>query len=375
MTVCEEAVTVSLEELEDDPKGIISLLELSTCERDKWFIVAAHYRRGGNAVAAINVLTSMMKGDPPRFSFSSPCLRSKADTHVNVHSVFGKLGVTEEDMKPASLMISACYGDQAKHTKDSSGLNTPESTRYYQLSLKWLRKVYGTSVSLQNQGSTSGPDSAGPISPVDKSPLPKVGSSRNGDGRLALPPRPSFLPLSRVSLPTSPQHPSVSRIRALEREVESLRERSARPEKAMAESEALKRKYEQELSHERSKRRRIQEELDEISAELRGARRMENYALDTAEREAELRRKAEMREKELIRRVEVLGKGKQRASDGGKVVLLEGRASMFQKSAQAQGDGGGSSRNLGLEPGEVDSSFGGSTLVSSDRGANYLARF
>ena len=279
-------------------------------------------------------------------------------------------------MKPASLMISACYGDEAKRTKDPSGLNTPESTRYYQLSLKWLRKVYGISVSLQNQGSTSGPDLTGPISLVDNPPLPKVGSSRNGDGRLGLPPRPSFLPFSRVSLPASPQHPSVNRIRALEREVEILRERSARPENATTESEALKRKYEQELSHERSKRRRAQEELDEISAELRGARRMENYALDAAKREAGLRQKAEMREKELIRRIEVLGKGKQRASDGGKVASFEGLTSVFQKPPQAQGDGGGSSRNLGLEPGEVDSSFGGSTLVSSsDRGATSLARF
>ena len=78
MTICEEPIAVDLEELEDDPKGIISLLEFSTCERDKWFIVAAHYRRGGNAVAAIKVLTSMMKGDPPRLCFSLPCLGSKS---------------------------------------------------------------------------------------------------------------------------------------------------------------------------------------------------------------------------------------------------------------------------------------------------------
>ena len=78
ITICEEPITVGLEELEDDPKGIISLLELSTCERDKWFIVAAHYRRGQNAVAAINVLTSMMKGDPPRSCFSLPCPGSRS---------------------------------------------------------------------------------------------------------------------------------------------------------------------------------------------------------------------------------------------------------------------------------------------------------
>jgi hypothetical protein len=63
--MCDQPIAVNLEELEDDPKGIISLLELSTCERDKWMIVAAHYRRSGKTAAAINVLTSMMKGDPP----------------------------------------------------------------------------------------------------------------------------------------------------------------------------------------------------------------------------------------------------------------------------------------------------------------------
>lgn len=65
LTVCDQPITTNLEGLEDDPKGIISLLEHSTCERDKWIIAAAHYRRGGNPVAAIKILTSMMKGDPP----------------------------------------------------------------------------------------------------------------------------------------------------------------------------------------------------------------------------------------------------------------------------------------------------------------------
>lgn len=69
VTVCDQPITVDLEGLEDDPEGIISLLELSTCERGKWIIVAAHYRRDGNAVAAIKVLNSMMKGDLPLVLF------------------------------------------------------------------------------------------------------------------------------------------------------------------------------------------------------------------------------------------------------------------------------------------------------------------
>ena len=284
--------------------------------------------------------------------------------------MFERLGVAKGDMRPAFLMISACHGDQAKRAKDSLGLNTPESTRHYQLSLKWLQKVYGKSVPLQDQGPTSASNLAEPTTLVENNPLP-----RKKEGQLALPPRPSFLPPPRVSLPASPQHPSANRIQTLERGVEILRERNARSEKAAAESEALKRRCEQELSREKYKRRKVQAELDEISDELRATRRMEKYAADSARREAELRRKAEMREKELVRRIEILEKEKKRASDGGKAVLFEDLANMFQKAAQAQGDGSGSSLKLSLEPGE-DPGFGGSMLVSSsDRGAASPARF
>lgn len=125
-----------------------------------------------------------------------------------------------------------------------------------------------------------------------------------------------------------------------------LRERNARSEKSAAESEALKRKHEQELSHEKWKRRKVQTELDEISAELRTTKRMERYASELAKREAELRRQTEMREKELVRRIGVSEKEKKRVSDGGKAVLYEDLATMFQKAAQAQGEGSGGSLKL-----------------------------
>ena len=258
-------------------------------------------------------------------------------------------------------MISACHGDQAKRTKDSSGLNTPESTRHYQLSLTWLQKVYGISASLQNQGSANISDLSKSTSLVENSPSLKVDPSRNRDERLALPPRPSFLPA-----PTSPQSPYVNRIRSLEHQVSILRERNAHSEKSAAESEALKRKYEQELSHERSKRRKVHTELDETFAELRAAKRMEKHASDLAKKETELRRKVEMREKELTRRIEVLEKENKRAS-GGKAVLFEDLANMFQKAAHAQGEGPGGSLKLSLGPGEENSNIGGSS--SLDYGA------
>lgn len=78
LTICDQPITVNLEGSEDDPEGVISLLELSTCERDKWIIAAAHYRRSGNPVSSIKVLTSMMKGDPPPIPrFGLCCIRSK----------------------------------------------------------------------------------------------------------------------------------------------------------------------------------------------------------------------------------------------------------------------------------------------------------
>ena len=272
-------------------------------------------------------------------------------------------------------MISACHGDQAKRTKDPSGLNTPESTRHYQLSLKWLRKVYGTSVSLQNPGFTSATALAEPVSAIKSGP-PKIDPSRKRDEQSALPPRPSFLPLPPISLPISPRNPSADRIRTLEHQVDVLRERNARSEKYVADSEALKRRYELELSHEKSKRRKLQGELDEISAELRATRRMEKYASDTARREAELCRKAEMREKELLKRIEALEKEKKRASDGGKAGLFEDLANMFQKAAQAQGDGSGGSVKLSLDSGGENSSFEAPVSVSSsDRDPASLTRF
>ena len=345
LTICDHPISLNLEGMEYDPKGIISLLELSNCERDKWFITAGHYRRRGNPIGAVNVLTSMMKGDrPPILCVRLCCQVPNSDIHPNVYSVFRELGVTDEDMKPAFLMISACHGDQAKRTRDSSGLNTPESTRHYQLSLTWMRKVYGT------------PGSEIQASFVGNSP--RSDSSRNRDEKWTLPPRPALTP-APVPQSTSPQSSHVNRIRTLEHQVGILRKRATCSEKSAAESEALKRKYEQDLSHEKSKRRKVEMELDEVSAELKAAKRMEKYASDLAKRETEFRRRAETREKGLARRIEVLEKEKKRVSDGGKAVLFEDLANIFQKAAHGQGDGSTGSLRLSLEPGEENSSFGG----------------
>jgi hypothetical protein len=62
MTLCGELISYNLESLEDDPKAIINLLKITSSERDKWMVVACHYRRKGKFEAAILVVTSMVEG-------------------------------------------------------------------------------------------------------------------------------------------------------------------------------------------------------------------------------------------------------------------------------------------------------------------------
>jgi hypothetical protein len=67
ISLCDESIAYDLDALEEDPKGIISLLSLASCERDKWMVVGGHYRRKGNLNAAISVVTAMIEGEPFTF--------------------------------------------------------------------------------------------------------------------------------------------------------------------------------------------------------------------------------------------------------------------------------------------------------------------
>lgn len=65
MKLCEEIISYDLESLEKDPKAIIELLKVTASERDKWIVVACHYRRKGDVEAAISVVTCMVEGNLP----------------------------------------------------------------------------------------------------------------------------------------------------------------------------------------------------------------------------------------------------------------------------------------------------------------------
>lgn len=57
-----QIITYNLESLDSDPRGIIALLKNTSSERGNWMVVAAYYRRKGNARAAIHVATAMLSG-------------------------------------------------------------------------------------------------------------------------------------------------------------------------------------------------------------------------------------------------------------------------------------------------------------------------
>lgn len=57
--------TCDLDALSEDPEGVIGVLRQTAAnalERDKWMIVAGHYRGKGNVLAALTVITVMIEG-------------------------------------------------------------------------------------------------------------------------------------------------------------------------------------------------------------------------------------------------------------------------------------------------------------------------
>ncbi len=57
-----QPISFDLHTVEDDPRLIMELLIATSSDRDKWMVVGAFYRRKGNVLAALTVVTTMVKG-------------------------------------------------------------------------------------------------------------------------------------------------------------------------------------------------------------------------------------------------------------------------------------------------------------------------
>jgi len=258
-----ENIIFDLKALEQDSRPIIELLKLTGSDCGNWMMVAAYYRRSGNARAAISVIEAMINGKDHLSIGSWPTL-------TLLHIVLVEYGFSENDLKPAFLFLSSCEADLAKSVQITEPHTANKHTRASHL---LLQRVYGTSKTLPIH---SRPTIHARTPCAPRQPRPEKTGIQPHDVATPGDKLPSSLPTPREKM--------------LQREVQSLID--ARNEQTMLLS-SLKRKFEGDIAYERDGRRRLMRELEDLEKEVSDARKMEDFALSQAKREVDGRRKAE----------------------------------------------------------------------------------
>ncbi|KAG6845914.1 hypothetical protein H0H87_000720 [Tephrocybe sp. NHM501043] len=229
LSFCGEEFKYDLDTLENDPKPILELLKATESERGTWITVGAHYRRSGNAIAAIAVVESLIM-------------------------FMTAQGLPESDLKPAFLLLSGCETDLAKRLKAEQPI---DAESHYKRSQALLQKVYGSEENRYSQVSLPAPQST-ICSPANNA--------------------------------TPKQAPR--RLR-LECDIQLLLKEKDEQSSLLADVRAAKRKLEDDLAYECNGRRRLLRDYDDLQKELAMARKMETYALGQVKREVDARRQAE----------------------------------------------------------------------------------
>ncbi|KAJ7045643.1 hypothetical protein C8F04DRAFT_1065568 [Mycena alexandri] len=264
MRLCGENITLDLRCLAADPATVIELLKVTASERGNWLIVGAYYRRTGNPVGAIAVVTAMLEA-------------------------LKQFNIPEHELKPAFLLLSGCETDLGKLARSNS--DPDKVSEHYSNAQQWLQKVYGAST----------PPLPPPALSADDSKRPRANTPPRAPASLRSRIDTTDAPSAPRSHPTSPNH------RMMEREIQSLRDRHQNNANLISDMRVSKRKLEETVEIERDVRRRLQHELDEVKKQREEARRMEVLALAQMKREVDLRRRAEDQaddERELRKRAE-----------------------------------------------------------------------
>ncbi|OSD03942.1 hypothetical protein PYCCODRAFT_1408321 [Trametes coccinea BRFM310] len=224
-------------------------------------LVGAHYRNRGNVVAALAVMSAMIE-------------------------VMLSAGMDDSDLKPATLLLSSCHLDIAKHLRKQAGTETAESKNHFDEACEGLRRVYGTFVPplyVANEHSKPPPSSTtagdGPISPV-----------RDTQYQEGSPTTPKAHPIRNPPIESLPRY---SQLKILEREVQCLRDRQTSQSENLSRARAAKHQLEDDLEAERRVRRRLERRLDKAEKDASGAQKGEQLALEQCNIEAESRRRAE----------------------------------------------------------------------------------
>ncbi|KAI0344721.1 hypothetical protein BDW22DRAFT_1354864 [Trametopsis cervina] len=223
---------------EDLDAALFMLRQTASCEmeRNKWMMVAAHYRRKRNISSAIAVIFAMIE-----VMLSPP------------------VGLSEEDLKPAFLMLASCYMEQRKQLL-SQGVDGNILNECARKAQEYLCKVYGAN---------------SPLSMIDI-------TSRSAPGGTPA--------LANQTFTLDPP----AQVRSLlEREVQSLRDSHMNTAVTLADLRSAKQKLEDDLVQERSARKKMEDDMRQQTHELNALRRAEKCALEQCKREVENRRKAE----------------------------------------------------------------------------------
>ncbi|KAJ3933998.1 MAG: hypothetical protein NXY57DRAFT_996249 [Lentinula lateritia] len=199
LCLCGELFSYNLSNLQSDPREIIELLKSTGSERGNWMTVGACYRRQCNPHAAIAVIQSMVE-------------------------VMARYGVSENELKPAFLLLAGCESDLSKLTRNEGRI----ILEHQQKSQRWLQKVYGAMKSNSDNIRVDAPSSS-----------PK-------------------LPAHPPSPPGSDEH--------LRREIQSLRDRLRHQAGLLSDVRSAKRKLEGSYNSERDTRRRIEREIKNMKA-------------------------------------------------------------------------------------------------------------
>ncbi|KAF8829127.1 hypothetical protein HHX47_DHR3000972 [Lentinula edodes] len=220
LCLCGELFSYNLSNLQSDPREIIELLKSTGSERGNWMTVGACYRRQGNPHAAIAVIQSMVEGE------EYGCPRHSGFPLIYLPPiVMARYGVSENELKPAFLMLAGCESDLSRLTRNEGRI----TLEHQQKSQRWLQKVYGAMKSHS--------DNIGVDAPSNNPKLP------------ARPPSPSG----------SDEH--------LRREIQSLRDRLRHQAGLLSDVRSAKRKLEGSYKSERDTRRRIEREIKGMKAE------------------------------------------------------------------------------------------------------------
>lgn len=209
-------------------------------------------------------------------------------------------------MKPAFLMLSSCHIELWRRARSTNGSETETSAAHLDKSCRWLQLIYGQDSEVTSENSFEIFDTLSLLDTTSSqaSSVPFTGELITCDKR---------------------------RRTNLERDLQVLRDRQALHIEELAHTREVKRRLEYEAADERATRRRLERTLRVLETKLAKAQRRADDAHALVCMEANARRKCEQMITEERTKRRELEEHIQRQAQSARP-LLEGLAGLFQRA-------------------------------------------